>query len=210
MNNKFIIFDLDGTISDPKEGIVRSMNFSLKSHGLNEKSETDLVKYIGPPLDVVFHELSGSDDGEFILSLVNKYRERYSAIGYSENTIYEGIVENLEILAGRFPLAICTSKRADFAEKILDLFNLSHLFKLVSGGDVGISKSQQLADLLANGAVGQDSIMVGDRNADLIGASSNGLLAIGVLWGYGDYEELSNENPHLILDNPNQLSLYLA
>lgn len=77
---------------------------------------------------------------------------------------------------------------------------------MVSGGDVGISKSQQLADLLAKGLVGRDSVMVGDRNADLIGANDNGISAIGVLWGYGDYEELSRENPHLILESPNQLS----
>ena len=111
----------------------------------------------------------------------------------------------LEILATRFPLAVCTSKRVDFAEIILDLFNISHLFKVVSGGDVGISKSRQLAELLANGLVGQDSIMVGDRNVDMIAANDNGLLAVGVLWGYGDYEELIHENPYLILGSPNHL-----
>lgn len=206
MQNKFIIFDLDGTISDPKEGIVRSMNYALKSHGFDEKKEAELTKFIGPPLDKAFKEMSDSMEDTLISSLVSKYRERYASVGYAENTIYDGIIDNLEILYERFPLAICTSKRVDFAERILELFNISHYFKVVSGGDVGISKSQQLADLLERGAIGKDSIMIGDRNADLIGAHDNGLLSIGVLWGYGDYQELSEENPYLILESPNQLS----
>ena len=85
MQGKFIIFDLDGTISDPKEGIVRSMNYALKSHGFAEKSEAELVKYIGPPLDETFRELSGGSDEELISSLVAKYRERYASSGYHEN-----------------------------------------------------------------------------------------------------------------------------
>lgn len=106
MQNKFIIFDLDGTISDPKDGIVRSINFALKAHGFAERRESELTQYIGPPLDKAFQELSNSNDGAVISSLVSKYRERYSSVGYSENIIYDGVVESLEELSTRFPLAI--------------------------------------------------------------------------------------------------------
>lgn len=206
MQRKFIVFDLDGTISDPKHGIVRSMNYSLEAHGYDERSESELIQYIGPPLDIAFEEISGSSDRELILSLVSKYRERYSVEGYSENTLYDGVVDSLEKLAQQFPLAICTSKRVDFAEKILSMFDIAHLFQVVSGGDVGISKTQQLAGLLADGSIGLDSIMVGDRNADLSGARNNDLESIGVLWGYGDYQELIRETPTMILENPRQLA----
>lgn len=201
----FIVFDLDGTISDPKDGIVRSMNFALEAHGYSAKAESDLVKYIGPPLDIAFQELSGDKDKEHILSLVSKYRERYSAIGFSENELYDGVVESLEALAKEIPLAICTTKRVDFAKRILELFEIGHLFKVVSGGDVGISKTQQISELLETKMIGEHSIMVGDRNVDLIGANNNNLGSVGVLWGYGDYLELSKHNPLMILENPSQL-----
>jgi phosphoglycolate phosphatase len=205
MHQDFIVFDLDGTISDPKDGIVRSINFALEAHGYSARAESELVKYIGPPLDIAFQELSGSQDKEHILSLVSKYRERYSAIGFSENSLYEGIVECLESLATKKSLAICTSKRVDFAKRILDLFEIRHLFEVISGGDIGISKTQQLSELLETKAIGKHSIMVGDRDADLIGANNNKLGSVGVLWGYGDYLELSQHNPLMILEDPSQM-----
>ncbi|TKF24935.1 HAD family hydrolase [Vibrio genomosp. F6] len=206
MAKNFIVFDLDGTISDPKDGIVRSMNYALEAHGFPCRSEQYLERYIGPPLDKAFKELSGSEDTELMLSLVAKYRERYSEVGYSENRLYEGVVSSLEILSEKHPLAICTSKRADFAERILALFGLGHFFEFVSGGDVGITKISQLSDLLSTGKIGSGSIMVGDRNADLIGAHKNGLQSVGVLWGYGDYQELSSESPSMILGSPSELN----
>tara|TARA_R110002072_G_scaffold5527_9_gene35417 strand:- start:308 stop:940 length:633 start_codon:yes stop_codon:yes gene_type:complete len=205
VGKKFIVFDLDGTISDPKDGIVRSINFALNTLGYEPRSEDKLTKYIGPPLDKTFEELVASTDQELIRSLVTRYRERYAQVGFSENTLYPGIRESLETIANRYPLAICTSKRVDFAEKILALFDLSHLFQVVNGADIGISKSQQLERLLAEGTIGADSIMVGDRNVDMIGARDNRLLSVGVLWGYGDRDELSHESPNIILQHPDQL-----
>lgn len=205
MKHQFIVFDLDGTISDPKVGIVRSMNFALAAHGFNTKSESDLVKYIGPPLDFAFSELADTDDPELLLSLVSKYRERYSTEGYAENTLYDGVVQSLECLIEKVPLAVCTSKRVDFAEKILELFDIRGLFSIVSGGDIGITKTQQLAGLLSSNQISRSSVMVGDRNVDLIGARNNHLKSVGVLWGYGDLKELQVESPDLILDNPSQL-----
>lgn len=205
MAQDFIVFDLDGTISDPKDGIVRSINYALAEHGLTVRSEQELQRYIGPPLDITFKQLSNSSDSKLILSLVAKYRERYSEVGFSENKLYEGVVSSLESLNKHTPLAVCTSKRADFAERILTLFEIRHLFEFVNGGDVGIIKVAQLSDLLSAGTIGSGSIMVGDRNVDLIAAHRNGLKSVGVLWGYGDYQELSFEQPSMILQSPSEL-----
>ncbi|MCE0495358.1 HAD hydrolase-like protein [Vibrio salinus] len=99
-----------------------------------------------------------------------------------------------------------TTKRKDFAERILALFELDHLFDIINGGDVGITKVHQLSGLLSDKSIGSGSVMVGDRNADLIGANRNGLKSVGVLWGYGCYEELSSENPSMILSTTKELS----
>ncbi len=134
MKYEYLIFDLDGTISDPKDGITRSLNYALSAHGFEEQYEEALSKFIGPPLDSTFVTITKSDNPELISSLVAKYRERYSDIGFSENVLYQDIpdvLEQLHITPG-IKLGICTSKRADFAERILELFNLRHLISFVS------------------------------------------------------------------------------
>ena len=118
MKYDFLIFDLDGTISDPKKGIVRSMNAALKCHGFAERGEEELSTLIGPPLDAAFAALVSTTDSALIGSLVSKFRERYSDVGYSENVLYPGVAEALEQLSSisDIQLGICTSKRVDFAE----------------------------------------------------------------------------------------------
>jgi phosphoglycolate phosphatase len=209
MTAQSLVFDLDGTISDPQVGVVRSINYALSAYDLEERSEVELVKFIGPPLDQTFEQLLGdvleNEDRRLVVSLVDKYRERYAEIGYTENVLYDGIIESLESLADRFTLVLCTSKRADFAGKILAQFDIDHLFQAVSGGDIGVTKTQQLAALLASGTIGPDAVVIGDRSVDLISAHSNRLDAIGVLWGFGDYQELSQAAPRMILEHPRQL-----
>ena len=114
MSYEYLIFDLDGTISDPKDGIVRSLNYSLLAHGFKARNEADITVHIGPPLDQTFSSITGVTDSELILSLVSKYRERYSAVGYSENVLYVGITDMLHELVNtdRYKLLICTSKES--------------------------------------------------------------------------------------------------
>ncbi len=120
-----LIFDLDGTLTDPALGFVRSVNFSLESHGISPVEEDDLKKFIGPPLDGAFREILHLDQDKDVSSFVSKYRERYSEVGFSENILYDGILDVLVALRGLgFRLGVCTSKRVDFAEKILALFNI--------------------------------------------------------------------------------------
>lgn len=113
----FLIFDLDGTISDPAAGIGRSLNYALSAFGYPILAEQDVSQYIGPPLDQTFRQLTQSTSQTHIQELVNKYRERYADVGYAENVLYPGIAEALASLAAQsMPLGLCTSKPLKFAE----------------------------------------------------------------------------------------------
>jgi phosphoglycolate phosphatase len=202
----YIVFDLDGTLSDSIVGLTRSINHSLRIHGFDEMAGADLLKYIGPPLDRSFSIITGIDDEARIQSLVAVFRERYDRIGYSENRLYDGIEEALRgLYDSGIKLGVCTAKRADFAEKILNLFDIRKYFSFVSGGDVGVLKWRQLEGLLLRQTISSRSVMVGDRDVDIQSAHKNGLSSAGVLWGYGTREELSAQNPEFIFSSPSEL-----
>jgi len=133
----FLVFDLDGTLSDPSVGIGRSLNHALEHYGHPPIPANEVPQYIGPPLDHAFRSRLVGATPEHIGELVAKYRKRYAELGFAENVIYPGIAEALYALdAAGIPLGLCTSKRADFAENILELFDLSDYFRFVSGGDI--------------------------------------------------------------------------
>lgn len=194
-----ILFDLDGTLSDPLVGIGRSINYALTHYGYPARELEQLSAYIGPPLDESFKALTGVSTPSHIEALVAKYRERYAEVGYSENVLYPGIPEVLRALSDAgIPMGVCTSKRVDFAEQILEMFGLRAHFRFVSGGEIGIHKWQQIQSLLADGQVSTASVMVGDRAVDMLAAHRNGLQAAGVLWGHGTREELTREQPRYV------------
>ena len=201
-----ILLDLDGTISDPAVGFGRSINYALSHFDYPPIEMSDIADFIGPQIDETFARIAGSSSINHIRDLVDKYRERYADVGYSENELYPGISEALELL-GRLgvPMAVCTLKRADFAERILQMFELRHHFQFIDGGDVGIHKWQQVEKLRAEGKVSTSTVMVGDRSVDMVAAHRNGLKAAGVLWGYGSKMELLKEKPAHILSSPVQL-----
>jgi len=202
----YLVFDLDGTISDRKEGIVHSTNYALAEYGYEPIDAAAVGAYIGPPLDFAFRQITGSDDDAHIQALIARYREQYARSGYSENTLYPGILPLLEKLSRRdVKLAVCTSKRVDFAKSILSLFGIRRYFEFVDGGDVGIPKWQQLQTLLENRRLPKKSVMIGDRNIDLIAAHRNGLASAGVLWGYGSEQELMKESPTHLFQEPGHL-----
>lgn len=201
-----ILFDLDGTLSDPLVGIGRSLNYALASFGYAELELSEFGAHVGPPLDETFRQLTGVTADTDIATLVAKYRERYGQIGYAENVLYPGVAQALEQLrACDIPLAVCTSKRRDFAERILEMFGLWRHFAFVSGGDVGIPKWRQLEALVAAGDVGGAAVMVGDRAVDLQAAHRNGLHAAAVLWGYGSEAELTFERPRYAFKTPAEI-----
>jgi len=207
MPPRVIVLDLDGTLSNPLLGFARSINHALRLQGLPERAPADLARFIGPPLHESAVELTGSADPTRHDRLIADYRHRYGELGYAENTLYDGIPEALAALrdAG-CTLGLCTSKRADFAERILGLFGLRALFAFVSGGDIGVHKWQQLASLRAAGAVDDTSVMVGDRDVDITSAHRNGLGACGVLWGFGSRAELAAQRPRHLAAAPSELA----
>lgn len=202
----FHIFDLDGTLSDPSVGIGRSLNHALQHFGHAPISAKDVSQYIGPPLDQIFQSRIAGVSAGHVVELVAKYRERYAEVGFAENVIYPGIAEALYALdAAGIPLGLCTSKRADFAESILELFGLRDYFRFVSGGDIGIRKTDQLATLLEEGAIGASATMIGDRSIDILAARENGLKSVAVLWGHGTREELEGAVPDVFVEAPHEL-----
>lgn len=200
---RLILFDLDGTISDPIVGIARSINYALAALGFEEVSDSRIANFIGIPIDETLAALCETESGKLVDQLVIKYRERFSAIGYSENVLYPGVRKALiDLHEKTVRLAVCTSKRADYARRILQMFQLDSLFSFVDGGDVGIKKEQQIARMLADGKITGNAMMIGDRAVDLAAAHASGLASAGVLWGYGSREELERENPSHLFRAP--------
>ena len=202
-----LIFDLDGTLSDPKLGVVRSMNFALSSFDYTPLSEQEITRHIGPPLEETIQQIIGSDDGYHVDEVVAKYRERYFEIGYTENKLYPHILEMLSNLAERdIRMGVCTSKFQSIAEKILEKFTVRQYFEFVSGPTKKMVKAKQLENLLAKNIISGNAIMIGDRAIDLIAAKSNRLAKAAVLWGYGDEKELLAEKPEFLFADPPQLT----
>lgn len=198
-----ILFDLDGTLTDPLEGIWRSINFALSSINHPVVTIDEARHFIGPPIDQTLARITGRTSPSDISSLVSKYRERYADVGYAENIVYPGIDDALARLHERgVSMAVCTSKRRDFAERILERFALRNYFEFVDGGDVGVEKWQQIAALRANSKVPGESLMIGDRAIDLVAAHRNGLRGGAVLWGYGSSSELLIETPEYVFRTP--------
>jgi len=170
-----LVFDLDGTISDPSAEI-------------------------GPPLDLMFRKFMPDITDKIIDDLVQSYRERFSTDGFAENTLYDGMPETLQALndAG-FRLGVCTSKPEPAARKVLQHFGLLQHFVFVSGGDIGVAKQSQLQKLLGQKTIDLNALMIGDRSVDLTAAHNNGLQSAAVLWGFGSEAELTAESPALVL-----------
>ena len=201
-----LIFDLDGTISDPTLGTGRSMNYALSAFGYPGISAEAVPQYIGPPLDDVFRRIAPGASAAMIVAMIAKYRERYSEVGYAENLVYPGIPEALQTLAARgVRMGVCTSKRVDFAERILTLFQLRSYFAFVSGGVIGVGKDEQLRTLVQQGTVSPSAAMIGDRDIDIAAARANSLRSIAVLWGHGSREELLKAAPDQLLETPVEL-----
>lgn len=202
-----LLFDLDGTLSNPLQGIARSINHALTRHGREPQPESALAHYVGPPVDEIFRLVTRAPENE-IMALVATFRERYADIGYGENVLYPGIREALDALIRKgLHLGICTSKPAEFAEKILRKFEIREQFACLSGGGTGIAKRDQIGTLLQTGEIGSATVMIGDRASDIMAARAHGLDAIGVLWGFGSYEELSGSQPRALLRRVDELSL---
>lgn len=188
-----IFFDLDGTLTDPKPGITRSIQYALQRLDLPVPSQDDLTWCIGPPLRTSFVTMLGGEDRADLA--VSLYRERFGDVGLYENSVYpdiEHILAALKQSHGR--LFVATSKAHVFADRIIDHFRLRDYFEHVFGAELDgtrADKSDLLAYALENTSVDpRRALMIGDRSHDIVGAKNNGMHAIGVLYGYGSEREL--------------------
>lgn len=190
---KRVLFDLDGTLTDPFLGITRSVAYSLKSFGIEVDDLETLKPFIGPPLDVSFREYYHMDEAQS-WKAVEKYREYFSKKGLFENKVYEGMEDFLQSLLNMdMKLYVCTSKPEVFAKEILDYFSLTPYFTGIYGATLDGSlknKGDVIAHCIKQEQLNiQDCMMVGDRQHDIVGAHQNQIPCIGVLYGYGSLEE---------------------
>ena len=206
MKFQTLIFDLDGTISDPSEGIFRCVNFALEAYDYEAVELHRVQKMIGPPLTEIFEHFLGPIPEGRMLDLVASYRERYAEVGYTENVIYDDISELIHSLsASGYTLGVCTSKRADYAVSIVKMFGLDECFEFVDGGDVHIKKSVQLERLVAAGMDARSAIMIGDRAVDINAARVNEIKSVGVSWGFSATDELPDASPDHLVHTPLEL-----
>jgi phosphoglycolate phosphatase len=200
-----ILFDLDGTLTDPGEGIVRSIQAALDHVGLPSVPETRLKHCIGPPLQASFSELGARPNQ--IDPLIQAYRARYRETGMFENAVYPEIPNLLTELRSRnCRLFVTTSKPTPFALAILEHFELHRFFDSVFGSNLDGTLAEK-TDLLQHvqqrvGFTPAETALVGDRKFDISAARASGVLAIGALWGYGSRSELEEAGADYLAENP--------
>ena len=205
-----LIFDLDGTLTDPGAGIVSCIRYALEKLGEKVPGDEALARYIGPPLRESFSGLLKTSEKRAIDHAVNVYRERYSTIGLLENEVYPGIPEALSELRSRGDvLYVATSKPGLYAREILEHFALSGYFRGIWGCELDgarADKGELLAHLLEQEKLPTcGTVMIGDRIHDAIGARANGIVPVGVLWGYGDEAELRSAECEMLVRTPPEL-----
>lgn len=190
-----ILFDLDGTLTDPKEGITKCVEYALNKLDIEVEHPDLLIPYIGPPLYDSFVHIQGLTH-EAALQGVDFYRERYRTLGMFENSVIPGVPELLENLRNQgFSLYVATSKPTVFAEEILRHYKLDHFFRFTAGSNLDGTRSKKREVIQyvldQNDIPAAQALMIGDREHDIIGAKACGVPSIGVLFGYGSEEELS-------------------
>ena len=204
-----VFFDLDGTLTDPREGITRSTAFALQRIGLASPTSEQLTWCIGPPLLDSLRVLTG-DEAKAHRALCH-YRERFGQVGLFENRLYDGVLPGLAALssASGVRLFIATSKPKVFAERILSHFGLDPFFETVFGAELDGTHSDKshLLDYALTRSRSDPSaaVMIGDRRHDMLGALNNGIRAIGVTYGYGTQRELAEAGAEETHDSPTTL-----
>lgn len=211
----FVLFDLDGTLTDSGPGILNCLEYALEDQGIEYPEREVMRSFLGPPLAVTFREHFGMNDFQITQALV-KYRERYHDVGLFENSVYDGIPELLaQLHTAEIPMATATSKPEYSATRILEHFELDQYFEFIGAAALDGSRDSKtlviehtLASIRAHPST-HSMIMIGDRFHDVHGAKDHGIDTIGVLWGYGDESELREAGAQHIAANPQQLASIL-
>ena len=211
---KYILFDLDGTLTNPELGITNCVMYALEKFGIKENDRKKLYPFIGPPLTYSFQNFYGLSEEES-KQAVAFYRERFSVKGLYENEVYAGVPEILQNLKEQGKkLIIATSKPEEYTIKILKHFELYKYFDFVAGATMDGSRGEK-ADIITyalesyNIEDKSQAVMVGDRKYDILGAKENGLDSIGVLFGFGDLEELTKAGATYIAETVEDILGYV-
>ncbi len=214
---KYLLFDLDGTLTDPKEGICTCVQYALASFGIQEPDLDKLEPFIGPPLKESFMHFYDMNE-EQAQAAVEKYRERFRDTGIFENRLYDGIPQMLRTLnsKGMF-LAVASSKPTVFVERILEHFGIRSYFKVVVGSELDGTRTEKnevveeaLRQLFGDAPVEKNKVyMIGDRRFDIEGAKAQGVDSVGVTYGYGGMEELREARADYIVRSVEELQRFL-
>jgi phosphoglycolate phosphatase len=205
-----LLFDLDGTLTDPKVGLLGCVRYAFEKLSVRCPPDDVLFRFVGPPLRAMFTTLLNTSDKRVIEEAVRLYRERYEEKGVYENHVYDGVDEMLadstQVASASF---VATSKPTVFAERIVRNLNFDQHFARIYGSALDgrfDDKADLLSHLLTEESIfPANAIMIGDRAADVIAAKSNGVSSIGVLWGYGSAEELKDAGADGLCSTPGEL-----
>ena len=205
-----LLFDLDGTLMDPFEGITKCIVHALVMLGRIAPPRESLRWCIGPPLKKSLAKLLASEDDQLAEEALAIYRDRFGSVGLFENKVYEDIPEVLDVLKEmRHTLYVATSKPAVYAERIIDHFGLRRYFHGIYGSELDgtrTDKTSLISHILQSESIASsEAVMIGDRKHDIIGAKANAVLGLGVLWGYGNREELEASGAYACIRQPREL-----
>ena len=209
-----VLFDLDGTLTDPKPGITGCIQYALSELGYKPPDVNELLWCIGPPLKSSFSQLLQTSNDTLLEEAISLYRSRFSTIGLFENSLYPQIPETLKtIRAAGYQTFVATSKPHIYATRIIEYFDLAPLFDGVYGSELDGNRSVK-GDLISyiierESLSASTVVMVGDRLHDIIGAKKNNIASIGVTYGYGSREELETHKADLIADCPKEIPTLL-
>ena len=210
---KYVLFDLDGTLTNPKEGITRCVQHALRHFGI-EKECDELTSFIGPPLTEQFMEYANLSK-EDAVEAVRIYRERFAPIGLFENEIYPGVLEMLKELKTQGKIiALATSKPTVFATKIVEKYGIAPYLDYLSGSELdgtNVEKASVVKNAMEKlGAIPEETVLIGDRMHDAQGAKENGIGCIGVSYGFAIEGELEKAGVKLIANTPSELVKILS
>lgn len=210
----YLLFDLDGTLTDSQEGLFKSFQYALRHYGIEENDPDNLKRFIGPPAHFAFCEFYGFPE-EKAIEAVWVFRERYEKIGIYENKLYDGVFDMLSKLKEKGKkMALATAKPQKSAEIVLDYFNITDFFDYCVGVSHSAKESSKSVVLekafsLLN-AEKDKTVMIGDRKFDILAAKDMGLKTIGVNYGYAPPNELKECGADFLVDSPEELLALLT
>ncbi|ADL04776.1 HAD family hydrolase [Lacrimispora saccharolytica] len=205
MNKDYFLFDLDGTLTDPKEGITKSVQYALRHFDIEVNHLDELCCFIGPPLKDSFMEYYGFSEKQ-AREAIDIYREYFSGKGLYENKAYDGVAEVLQsFLAAGKKLYVASSKPEIFVRKILKHFELDSFFLFMGGADMEetrVKKADVIRYVLKECGIRDldKTVMIGDRKHDVLGAKETGIASVGVLYGYGSRQELKEAGADVLAE----------